>query len=139
MAMLSPMSFSGGQRLFCKGLVIYIFWRHLEWSQSGPRTSYGRGVCLNFNYNNTVMINKSPLLIAFYSSFLKKGFQWNGSPRKIVKDRNRIVTVKNKKDSSLSIISSEGFYATISAYFIPSILSFSFISAFVYEYTKLMM
>ena len=48
MAMLSPMSFSGGQRLFCKGLVIYIFWRHLEWSQSGPRTSYGRGVCLNF-------------------------------------------------------------------------------------------
>ena len=85
------------------------------------------------------MINKSPLLIAFYSSFLKKGLQWNGSPRKIVKDRNRIVTVKNKKDSSLSIISSEGFYATISAYFIPSILSFSFISAFVYEYTKLMM
>ena len=73
MAMLSPMSFSGGQRLFCKGLVIYI-WRHLEWSQSGPRTSYGRGVCLNFNYNNTVMTNKSPLLIAFYSSFLKRVF-----------------------------------------------------------------
>lgn len=74
MARLSPMSFSGGQRLFCKGLVIYIFWRHLEWSQSGPRTSYGRGVCLNFNYNNTVMTNKSPLLIAFYSSFLKRVF-----------------------------------------------------------------
>ena len=49
------------------------------------------------------------------------------------------MTVKNKKDSSLSLVSSEGFYATISAYFIPSILSFSFISAFVYEYTKLMM
>ena len=49
MAMLSPMSFSGGQRLFCKGLVIYIY--ILETSrvgQSGPRTSYGRGVCLNF-------------------------------------------------------------------------------------------
>ena len=76
MAMLSPMSFSGDQRLFYKGLIIYIyiFWRHLEWSQSGPRTSYGRGVCLNFNYNNTVMTNKSPLLIAFYSSF-EKGFQ----------------------------------------------------------------
>ena len=84
------------------------------------------------------MTNKSPLLIAFYS-FLKKGFQWNGSPRKIVKDRNRIVTVKKRKDSSLSIISNEGFYTTISAYFIPSILSFSFISTFVYEYTKLMM
>ena len=110
MAMLSPMSFSGGQRLFCKGLVIYIYiWRHLEWSQSGPRTSYGRGVCLNFNYNNTVMINKSPLFNCFLLVFFEKGFQWNGSPRKIVKDRNRIVIVKKRKDSSLSIISSEGF------------------------------
>ena len=96
-------------------------------------------MCLNFNYNNTVMTNKSSLLIAFYSSFEKGVFQRNGSPRKIVKDRNRIVTVKKRKDSSLSINSSEGFYTTISAYFIPSILSFSFISAFVYEYTKLMM
>ena len=81
MAVLSPMSFSGGQRLFCKGLVIYIFWRHLEWSQSGPRTSYGRGVCLNFNYNNTVMINKSPLLIAFLLVFFEKRFSMEWIPK----------------------------------------------------------
>ena len=55
------------------------------------------------------MINKSPLLIAFYSSF-EKGFSMEWIPKeKIVKDRNRIVTVKKRKDSSLSIIFNEGF------------------------------